>query len=1621
MKTALRLFSLIGLISVFSGIVGAQIGPSPGTPPFETFARGPIDNVDLSSLNVSLSIPVLNKPGRGLPVSLVMDSDSSIWSHGQASGWIPTILGFPFNDTNLYFQPLGYLQESGALMQICYSGQGKYLGAWVIYTYSYYDPSGTAHLFPLGVSISTGGCGQGGSGGSAGRAIDGSGYSLTVSNYGNNAVVLDKHGRQIAATPISVPPTYVETDTNGNQVGQNASGTVTDTLGATALTMTTTGTVPTPATLTYTAPNGQPATYKINYSTVTLKSHFGCPDGLADYGPTQIALISEIDLPDQSTIPADKYTFTYEPTPGFTGDTTGRLASVTLPMGGTISYSYSGSNNGINCADGSIPTLTRTTPDGSWTYVHSIASTPTTTVTDPLGNQTVLNFQNLENPGGGVSPDGIELQRFVYQGSSTSGTLLESIYTCYNGATLPCATSGTYTFPTVGQKTVYTKWGNNQESETNTTYDTPVMEGAGFYSNNSLEIERDEYDYGNGAPGPLLRKTTTSYAALANGILDRPSQVSVFDSSGNLKAQTTYTYDGATPVPSGITTQHVSITGSRGNATTIARLVSGTSTVSENLTYFDTGTVNIHYDGNNNKTTYAYSGTYTGAYPTTITSALNQTTTNTYDIHSGLRLSTIDPNNLTTSFTYDSLLRPLTDSYPDGGQTTYSYPSTNEVDISQKLDNSGHNRTASRRVDGLGRRIQQIVSNGEAIAYDQTDTCYDADGRTGFTSYPYQGTGLSSSPCPSAQPGDSFSHDPLNRTTKVTHSDGSAISISYSGNSTTATDEQGITRQGQMDGTGRLTQVIENPSGLNYATAYTYDALGNLTGVSQAGSRQRTFVYDSLSRLTSSTTPEANWSATSQTYVSTTYLYDADGNLINKTEPARNQQGTSMVTLTYCYDALNRMTAKGYTSQTCTTGWLPTPVATYVYDGGALPSGCSVGSFSYGSAVGKRTAMCDPAGSEAWSYNIVSGSGWQTTDRRTTNSLTKSTIYQDDFLGLPTSIEYPSGRTISYSYNGGARPASVLDGTTSVYYANTAHYWAGGSLCWAVYGAAITGAATYNGRLQPLEIQSTGGVISYPGSCTGLGQTGNLLDLTYGFHYGSGDNGNVMAIENNRDGTRTQDFAYDALNRLLAANASTYATSPSHCWGEAYQYDNQTTGGAWGNLTNINSISTAYTGCTQESLGVTATAQNQITSGTSIGYDTAGNMITNSGSAYTYDAEDHLTSTAGVNYTYDGDGKRVEKSNGKIYWYGMDGSVLDETDLAGSTTNSSFNEYVFVRGQRIARRDSSNDTYYYSSDHLGSSRVISEVPAGGGTATLCYDADFYPFGGERAYTTSCSQNYKFSGKERDIESNLDNFGARYDSSNLGRFMSPDPLFVSASILEPQTWNRYSYALNNPMAILDPTGLWDWGPSAGGTATDDELKKRKNDKSLSRKDRNAAKNALNFRQSFRAALAQASGAAHSGTLSSTQQAAVQGAVSAYGTENDDNGVTVSSHQGGDPGVTTPVGGNSVDVSFRSDEHGVDFATDVVHEGSHVEDQLLVQLDGATITHGESERNAYMAESYAAQALNLRISPRGAGDVPQYEIWNKGWKAADVQTLRSKGIDNILNDKYSGLDQNLAVSQ
>ncbi len=118
---------------------------------------------------------------------------------------------------------------------------------------------------------------------------------------------------------------------------------------------------------------------------------------------------------------------------------------------------------------------------------------------------------------------------------------------------------------------------------------------------------------------------------------------------------------------------------------------------------------------------------------------------------------------------------------------------------------------------------------------------------------------------------------------------------------------------------------------------------------------------------------------------------------------------------------------------------------------------------------------------------------------------------------------------------------------------------------------------------------------------------------------------------------------------------------------------------------------------------------------------------------------------------------------------------------------------------------SGGNPIYYVEDMLGSSRVVTT-----NTGVVCYDADFVPFGGERAYTNSCPQNYKFEGKERDTETGNDDFGARYYSNRFGRWLSADWSNVPApvpyaNLTNPQTLNLYAMVGDDPESFADLDG------------------------------------------------------------------------------------------------------------------------------------------------------------------------------------------------------------------------
>jgi RHS repeat-associated protein len=305
------------------------------------------------------------------------------------------------------------------------------------------------------------------------------------------------------------------------------------------------------------------------------------------------------------------------------------------------------------------------------------------------------------------------------------------------------------------------------------------------------------------------------------------------------------------------------------------------------------------------------------------------------------------------------------------------------------------------------------------------------------------------------------------------------------------------------------------------------------------------------------------------------------------------------------------------------------------------------------------------------------------------------------------------------------------------------------------------------------------------------------------------DNGNVFAITNFKDANRSQAFTYDTLNRLTSAqNAGTNCTpitlnSKTIYWGNSYSYD------AWGNL-----LQKTITKCGAETLPLLPNVLNRADNGQApqdgqvpslnYQYDTAGNMIWDAtAQGFTYDPENRITGANGSTYTYDADGNRVEKSNGStgtLYWY-MAPGIVAESDLTGALKS----EYVFFDGERIARRDlPSGSVAYYFSDHLKTASVITDS-----AGNIKSDSDYYPWGGELQFVANDPNHYKFTGKERDTETGLDYFGARYYSNGLGRFITPDPVLVLArTIPVPQRWNRYSYVINQPLGRVDPDGAQD---------------------------------------------------------------------------------------------------------------------------------------------------------------------------------------------------------------------
>jgi RHS repeat-associated protein len=437
--------------------------------------------------------------------------------------------------------------------------------------------------------------------------------------------------------------------------------------------------------------------------------------------------------------------------------------------------------------------------------------------------------------------------------------------------------------------------------------------------------------------------------------------------------------------------------------------------------------------------------------------------------------------------------------------------------------------------------------------------------------------------------------------------------------------------------------------------------------------------------------------------------------------------------------------------------------------------------------------------------------------------------------------------TLTYTYDGASHLATItsslpVNSVSTLFQATSTSPAAYGpvGLLNASLGVDTSGVATinlkrsYDNRLHTVfeGDYNSGGTAQYtyciPGSlnsnCTGSS--------------GYQPNGNLAKVIDSATGTWM--YTYDTLNRVATGTASSGPYNGQYgCW----FYD------AFGNRTSESMSTTPCTGTPPKLSWATYTTSNSnrmdstsVNSNQISGYDAAGNITFDGLNNYLYDGEGRI---CGVQenvsgtiiqtvYVYDSAGNRVGEGTStaspfscslsssvftvtKGFVVGLNGEQLTETDGARHWTHTN----VFAGGKLLATYTGSN-LYFGINDWLGTKRA--EV----GILPSCLSTYFsLPFGNGLSPSGNCSTDateHHFTGKERDAESGLDYFPARYYGSNMGRWMSPDPLpwiewqhggeddqnKFESWIANPQNLNLYAYVNNNPLSHTDPTGMNDCG-------------------------------------------------------------------------------------------------------------------------------------------------------------------------------------------------------------------
>jgi len=867
-----------------------------------------------------------------------------------------------------------------------------------------------------------------------------------------------------------------------------------------------------------------------------------------------------------------------------------------------------------------------------------------------------------------------------------------------------------------------------------------------YYSGYGIApTEVDVYDLGSGGPSlsttppssPLpVKKTVTAYQSFAASsafpntlnkpaLLSAPCKVQIENGSGAVVSETDIYYDGQTTLcgaaattasgsialvsglPSGThddaatlgtsgTNFDANSTAPRGNPTTVVKKCLtncfGETDSIATATYDMTGQVRTVTDGCGNSTcgdmvasshttTYHYddsptsgnpAGGNSNAYLTEVdappSGSVTYPTYYSYNYATGRLASITDDNSVTTSYTYSDPLLRLTDVNGPTGHNHYCFadsihscPETGSTPSITFTNPTGASTVAI--LDGFGHTVQtQAISDPGGTDY--VDTVYNGIGSVYSVTDPYRA---------GTTPAKMIVHyDAIGRTLSTTHTaDSSVATVSYSGATTTLTDEAGVRAAQTTDGLGRLIQVQElgtASSPMNLTTHYSYDILGNMTQVNQIGNgstdipRVRNFTYDSLSRLIQSTNPETGNTCYGPVVSGTcSGSYDANGNLGQKTD-ARG------VVTNFQYDGLNRL---GNQSSSGGTGIDP-----YEYD------------YYYDLGVhgkGRLYEIYSDNTDDAEDYSYDSAGQIISEDRFNDSFHDGSASATYDSVERLSTLTYPSGRVVNYSYDSAGRVSKVYSiiGGVETDYLVSENFHPDGSPATVSYGNGVTQSFGKNQRLQLSSITAS----------NGAGAT--LMSRSYSYSPSSGlascpmtaNNGNIWQITDNLNSGWTREFGYDCLNRL--SNSQIGGTAVSY-WLDSFGNMSPMSGGSpvngFDNNNRINSLPchVAY--------GLSD-------------FDAVGNQLCDSDQhgaprIYSLNSEGRISSVAMMGssspfegYLYLPTGRTEKWSvDGEMTFYmPFNGKTIAEQDQHGNWT-----DYIYAGDKKIARAFSTNTRLHIS-------------------------------------------------------------------------------------------------------------------------------------------------------------------------------------------------------------------------------------------------------------------------------------------------------------------------------------